>query len=117
MQRTILSRQAIASILVLREQNHLHLQNGNLLNYPWSSYPLYICPYKRPDLLCVERVLGYCRLSDDRSGRLQYRCRMQTYEDELAVLWNPANEHGYVKGIRAQKDKQLCRLAKVLTKE
>ena len=65
------------------------LKDGDLLNYPWSSYPSYIRTRKRPEWLCVDRVLGCWRLDDNRSGRMQYRRGMQAYVDELRGINQP----------------------------
>ncbi len=71
------------------------LENGKLADYPWSSYPLYLRPSKRPDWLSVDRTLGNSGLSDDPSGRARYRQRMQKRVLEIACSANPGevDEH------------------------
>ncbi len=60
------------------------LKDENLADYRWSSYPLYSRPSKRPDWLSVDRALGALGLSDDRSGRGQFRRVMQKRVLEIA---------------------------------
>ncbi len=65
------------------------LRNGKLSDYPWSSYPLYLRPSKRPDWLAVERALGNLGLSDDSPGRTKYRQYLQKRVLEIACSENP----------------------------
>jgi putative transposase len=60
------------------------LENGNLTDYKWSSYPGYLRPGKRAGFLRVERVLGNWGYVDDASGRVAYRERMKKRVLEVA---------------------------------
>lgn len=53
------------------------LERGNLTDFKWSSFAGYMRPAKRPEFLTVERVLNAHGLSDDLSGRSQYRNYMK----------------------------------------
>ena len=66
------------------------LQEEELGDYPWSSYPLYLDPAKRPDWLCVDRVLGNHQWQDDAAGRSGYRKYMRSRVLEIAVSDNSA---------------------------
>jgi len=84
--------------------DYIHLNparvNGFSLNYktladhPWSSYPFYLRPSKRPDWLSVHRTLGHLGLLDDRSGRTRYRQRMEERVLEITGHENPADADG-----------------------
>ena len=65
------------------------LENGGLLDYAWSSYPLYMAPSKRPDWLAVDRALGNLGLADNRSGRKEYGRYMQKRVLEIACSEKP----------------------------
>jgi REP element-mobilizing transposase RayT len=65
------------------------LENGDLANYAWSSYPLYLNPSKRPDWLTVDRALGNLSLSDGRAGREAYCRYMQKRVLEIACSETP----------------------------
>ena len=65
------------------------LEKGDLLAYPWGSYPLYLTPSKRPDWLVVDRALGNLGLADDRSGRGEYERYIQKRVMEIAFSDNP----------------------------
>ncbi len=65
------------------------LENGKLTDYPWSSYPLFLRPAKRPDWLAVERTLGNLGLSDDSAGRAKYRQHLQRRMLEIACSEKP----------------------------
>lgn len=67
----------------------LRLKEGDLLSYPWSSYPSYVHTRKRLGWLRTARVLECFALSDDRSGRSQYRRKMQAYAAEVAGYKKP----------------------------
>jgi len=53
------------------------LKNGKLSDFPWSSYPLYLKPSKRPGWLKVDRVLGISGWTDTAAGRSAYQRLMQ----------------------------------------
>ena len=65
------------------------LENGGLVDYAWSSYPLYMAPSKRPDWLAVDRALGNLGLADNRSGRKEYGRYMQKRVLEIACSEKP----------------------------
>ena len=48
-----------------------------LEDHVWSSYPGYLSVRKRPEWLCVDRVLRCVGLSDTPSGRQAYRMRLE----------------------------------------
>lgn len=48
-----------------------------LEEYVWSSYPGYLQTGRRPEWLCVERVLNGLGLSDTPSGRRNYRAAVE----------------------------------------
>lgn len=60
------------------------LGQEKLVDYRWSSYPLYLRPSKRPEWLVVDRVLGALGAGDDRAGREWYRKHMQKRVLEIA---------------------------------
>ncbi|RKX38994.1 MAG: hypothetical protein DRP64_14860, partial [Verrucomicrobia bacterium] len=67
-----------------------YLENGGLVDYAWSSYPLYLDPpKKRPDSLAVDRALGNLGLADNRSGRKEYGRYMQKRVLEIACSEKP----------------------------
>ena len=49
-----------------------------LPDFIWSSYPSYLTPGKRPDWLCVQRVMGELGLQDSRSGRRRFAKHMES---------------------------------------
>lgn len=59
------------------------LGSGNLSNFPWSSYPLYFKPSKRPDWLRVNRVLKSFGWQDNPAGRRAYQRLMQKRVAEI----------------------------------
>jgi hypothetical protein len=65
------------------------LQNGSLGDYPWSSYPGYIRPSKRPEWLCVRRTLGNLNGGDDPNGLSKYRQIMRKRVLEIAQCKDP----------------------------
>jgi len=52
-------------------------KNARLEDHVWSSYPGYVWLRKRPEWLCVERVLSCFNLSDTPHGRGNYRARLE----------------------------------------
>ena len=64
-------------------------EKEKLLNYRWSSYPLYLDGGKRPTWLGVDRVLGALGVKDDRAGRRWYREYMQKRVVEIALSDDP----------------------------
>lgn len=65
------------------------LQNGKLTDYPWSSYPGYIRPSKRPEWLCVGRTLGNLNCADDLRGLRMYAQIMRKRIVAIAHCDNP----------------------------
>jgi hypothetical protein len=64
---------------------HLVDLDGRLIDYRWSSYPLYAGCAGRPDWFEPRTVLGELGLADDVAGRRRYTERMrQRAETELA---------------------------------
>jgi REP element-mobilizing transposase RayT len=68
----------------------MNFTKSPLADFAWSSYPLYLHPSRRPEWLCVERVLGNYQWQDDRSGREAYRRVMQKRILEITSSDNPA---------------------------
>jgi REP element-mobilizing transposase RayT len=65
------------------------LQNGNLSNYPWSSYPAYVRPATRPPWLFADRVLNALHMADSAAGRTAYRRFMKKRVLEILHSDNP----------------------------
>ena len=94
------------------------LKEGRLYDYRWSSYPLYLRPAKRPDWLCVDRVLGCIGAVDDKQGRDSFRRAMQKRVLDIANSDNPAAvdeawekiRRGWVFGSDRFRDEMLDRL-------
>lgn len=66
------------------------LDEGRLEDFRWSSFPLYGDPSKRPDWLCVDRVLGGFQWRDDAQGRREYAKYMQARVLEIACCEDPS---------------------------
>lgn len=66
-----------------------NLETEKLAEYPWSSYPLYLRPAKRPEWLVVERTLGNLGFPDTPSGRTKFRHYMQKRVLEIACSEKP----------------------------
>ncbi len=94
------------------------LRNGNLSDFVWSSYPLYLRTTKRPVWLCVERVLNCHDVEDTRKGRVWYRQYIKQRVDEIADSKYPYEldpnwskiRHGWCLGCDAFRDNLLDRL-------
>ena len=79
--------------------NYIHLnparvkgydyKNCRLIDYRWSSYPLYLHPSERPEYLVVERTLGNFGWQDDRVGRDGYLLYMRKRVQEIACSQTP----------------------------
>ena len=79
--------------------NYIHLnpartkvfdfEKEELLDYRWSSYPLYLDASRRPAWLVVDRVLGALGVEDDRAGRRWYRELLQKRVVEIALSDDP----------------------------
>jgi len=75
--------------------NYIHLnpartrafdfERESLLDYRWSSYPLYLDAAKRPIWLTVDRVLGELGVGDNRAGRTWYGEHLQKHVMEIAL--------------------------------
>ena len=66
------------------------LKTGGLVDYAWSSYPLYMDPPKRPEWLHVDRALGNLEMLDNRAGRLEYSRYMKKRVLEISCSDNPS---------------------------
>ena len=64
-------------------------KNRSLIEYRWSSYPLYLCPSERSENLVVERTLGNLGWHDDAVGREGYLQYMRKRVLELASSKTP----------------------------
>lgn len=63
----------------------IDLKGGKLLDYRWSSYPLYVDSAKRPDWLCVDRLLGSMGLEDDAVGQRAFCLAMEEKAVEVVT--------------------------------
>jgi len=66
-------------------------EHQTLVDYRWSSYPLYLRPAQRPNWLTAERTFGNYGLCDNRSGRAHYRQLIQKRVLELSESDTPWN--------------------------
>jgi REP element-mobilizing transposase RayT len=64
----------------------LDFSTCELSDYAWSSYPLYFDGAKRPNWLCVSRVLSSFQWLDDRKGLEKYRRYMQKRAMEVCSI-------------------------------
>ncbi len=78
----------------------LDFETHRLDGYPWSSFPLYQNPPKRPEWLCVDRLLGNFQWLDDKRGRSAYREMMDRRTVEIARCNDPADFDERWAGIR-----------------
>ncbi len=88
---------------------------GRLIDYPWSSYSLYLnSPAKRPDWLKVVPVLNACGIPDDSlKSRRAYGAYMDLRHESVALNRLSADERaewqhmerGWVHGSREFRDK------------
>jgi hypothetical protein len=58
-------------------------ERSKLEDHVWSSYPGYLQPQKRPEWLCVERVLACAGLNDTPHGRSAYR---ELFEKRMVAM-------------------------------
>ena len=65
------------------------LKKERLLDYRWSSLPLYLDQARRPSWLVVDRVLGALGVEDDTAGRSWYRKYLQKRVIEIALSDDP----------------------------
>ncbi len=94
------------------------LNDGDLVDYRWSSYPLYFRPSKRPDWLEVGRLLGGVGLADDAAGRRRYREYMRKRVLEITLSSQPMDldanwakiRRGWCFGDKAFRDEMLERI-------
>ena len=115
---------AVASYIHLNpaRAKQFDLDAGRLVDYPWSSYPLYFRPSKRPDWLVVDRALGALGLADDRSGRERFRQLMRKRVLEIACSDTPHDvdaqwakiRRGWCFGEESFRDEMLERLDGVM---
>jgi hypothetical protein len=67
----------------------LDFKKRALSEYQWSSFHLYYDPPKRPDWLCVDRVLGSYHLLDDKMGLEDFAEMMKKRTLEVLCRDNP----------------------------
>lgn len=90
---------------------------GKLADWPWGSYPLYLCaPSKRPKWLHVGDMLSACGIpKDSPSGRSAYAAYMDLRQQTVAARktgsaealeWERM-ERGWVHGGKAFRDRML----------
>lgn len=94
----------------LTVSNYIHLNPARtkgfdpemqkLVDYRWSSFPLYGRPSKRPEWLCVDRTLGCLGLEDSVQGRRRYREYMNKRALEVAASDRPMEFDSSWAGIR-----------------
>ncbi len=65
-----------------------------LIDYPWSSYPVYAYGRKGPEWLKTDLILGYFTGEDSRKA---YRDKVQAYAGEEKQLWEDFR-HGLILG-------------------
>ncbi len=73
-----------------------------LLDYPWSSYPAYVYNRRCPNWLKTDLILS--RLGPDKSGRKEYRAKVQRYADKKKSIWEDV-KHGIFFGSQAFVDR------------
>lgn len=78
----------------------LDFEANDLSTYPWSSYPLYFDRAKRPEWLCVDRVLGAFEWLDDRSGLAAFSQMMLKRSMEVYGCAHPMEFDARWKAIR-----------------
>jgi REP element-mobilizing transposase RayT len=93
------------------------VQPGRLVDYPWSSYPLYLRPRsKRPEWLAVLKVLNACGIPNDSlKSRRAYEAMMNLRHESLALEKMNAEEmtewrhmeRGWMHGSRVFRDRML----------
>ena len=91
--------------------------------YPCSSYPHYLqAARKRPEWLCVGRVLGNLGMKDDARGRRAYAQYIESRKEELRTkqgrrafkeLWKPVR-YGWYAGSEDFKERLLGKLSKAV---
>jgi REP element-mobilizing transposase RayT len=93
------------------------VQPGRLVDYPWSSYPLYLRPRsKRPEWQAVLKVLNACGIPNDSlKSRRAYEAMMNLRHESLALEKMNAEEmtewrhmeRGWMHGSRVFRDRML----------
>jgi REP element-mobilizing transposase RayT len=93
------------------------VQPGRLVDYPWSSYPLYLRPRsKRPEWLAVLKGLNACGIPNDSlKSRRAYEAMMNLRHESLALEKMNAEEmtewrhmeRGWMHGSRVFRDRML----------
>jgi len=66
-----------------------NFEQSRLENHRWSSYPGYLWLRKRPDWLCVDRVLEECGFSDSARGQKAYRFMIEKRLLEMKLSNQP----------------------------
>ncbi len=98
--------------------------SGQLADYRWSSFPLYLQPSNRPDWLAADRVLGDLGVQDNPKGQEWYRQYMNKRVSEMVSTAQPADadqewetiRKGWYLGSPEFRDELLDRLDGVLKK-
>lgn len=90
---------------------------GQLAEYPWSSYPLYLkSPSKRPDWLLTQKVLNVCGIRGDTStSRRAYMAYINLKHQALIAekrslkssVTRQQMERGWIYGSQAFRDRML----------
>ena len=78
----------------------LDFKAKDLSAYSWSSYPLYFDRAKRPEWLCVNRVLGAFQWQDDRNGLAKFGRMMLKRTLEVYCSEHPMEFDASWKAIR-----------------
>ena len=99
------------------------IDRGSLVDYSWSSFPLYLDPPKRPDWLCVGRVLGDFQWLDDAKGCRGYGKHMHKRVQEMLALDDPGSydaqwqdiRKGWFLGDDAFRDELIDRIDEVMS--
>ncbi len=78
----------------------MNFEDHDLASYQWSSYPLYFDLSKRPEWLCVSRVLGSFQLMDNTAGLNTFCRTMNRRAVELYSCDDPVQFEKRWRGIR-----------------
>lgn len=99
------------------------LEEGRLSDYPWSSYPAYLRPSRRPEWLDIGPVLSAYGWEDERNGRRSYREYMRKRVLEIACSEKPWEvdgrwaeiRQGWYLGAEHFRDELLTKLEDVIS--
>ena len=73
-----------------------------LIDYPWSSYPVYAYDRRCPDWLQIDLLLS--QFGPENTRRNAYREKVQQYADEKKSIWEDIR-HGVILGSQAFLDR------------